>query len=123
MVRKTKDIGKALAAEDDSVLPLDTRIDTPMKKAPSAMLPPHLRKVTIYLEENDNIPPTGQFFQVDGRSYQLRAGEAAEVPVEVMNVLNDAVQDVPQVDPTTQQVVGYRKKLRFPYRLVTLAAA
>jgi hypothetical protein len=77
----------------------------------------------IELAENDDIPPTGQFIQVNGRAYMLRPGEPVEVPQEVINVLEQAVQEVPQVDPTTRQVVGYRKKLRFPYRVVNLAAA
>jgi len=105
-----KDIG-ALLADDDEVAPLKSRAK---EKAEPA-------RKTIVLEENDNIPPTGQFIQVNGRSYILRPGEPAEVPQEVIDVLEHAVQEMPQVDPTTRQVVGYRKKLRFPYRFVDLA--
>jgi hypothetical protein len=39
----------------------------------------------------------------------------------LVNILNDAVMEVPNVDPVTRQIVGYRKKLRFPFRLVNLA--
>jgi hypothetical protein len=80
------------------------------------------KRVRIMLEENDNIPPTGQFFSVNGRSYVLKAGVEAEVPVEIVNVLNDAEQSVPEIDPSTQQVLGYRKKLRFPYRVIQPSA-
>lgn len=76
------------------------------------------KRVRIILEENDSIPPTGQFFGANGRSYILRPGEEAEVPVEVINILDTAVMDTPIVDPTTKQVLGYRQRLRFPYRVL-----
>jgi hypothetical protein len=95
-----------LLATDEAVLPLP---------------PLNEKKVAIVLEENDNIPPTGQFISLNGRTWMLRPGEAVEVPVGLLRVLDDAVQSVPQVDPTTRQIVGYRRKLRFPYRLVNLA--
>lgn len=77
------------------------------------------KRVRIILEENENIPPTGQFIGLQGRGYMLRAGEPADVPIGIINILNDAVESVPIVDPQTQQVQGYRNKLRFPYRIVT----
>jgi hypothetical protein len=107
-----KNIGELLAS-DDVVDPLKPR----SKKVAAE------ETMTIVLEENDNIPPTGQFIAVNGRSWMLRPGEPAEVPISLVNVLENAVQDVPQVDPITKQIVGYRKKLRFPYRQVHLAAA
>lgn len=76
------------------------------------------KRVRIMLEENDNIPPTGQFIGVNGRGFMLRAGEEADVPIEVISVLESAVQEVPMVNPVTQQVEGYRKKLRFPFRVI-----
>jgi hypothetical protein len=106
---KRNNIGE-LFASDEEVNPLKSRA----KEASD--------RVTIILEENDNIPPTGQFIQVNGRAYMLRPGEPADVPKEVIGVLDNAVQDQPQIDPTTKQIVGYRKKLRFPYRIVQLAA-
>lgn len=77
------------------------------------------KKVWIVLEDNTNIPPTGQVIGLNGRMWMLRAGVPAEVPLGIINVLNDAVEDVPETDPVSMQVVAYRKKLRFPYRLVT----
>lgn len=74
-------------------------------------------RVNIVLEENDNIPPTGLFIGINGRSYQLVAGEEVSVPVEVLNVLDDAVEDVPRVDGN-RNVVDYRRKMRFPYRII-----
>jgi hypothetical protein len=48
----------------------------------------------------------------------LRPGEAADVPVELLGILNDAVQDSPVIDPTTSQVLGYKSRLRYPYRVI-----
>jgi len=106
----TSNLSDALAT-DEAVSPL-----TPKAAAPS-------KRVRIVLEENENIPPTGQFFGHNGATFLLRPGDEADVPVEILTVLNDAVQDVPQLDPTTRQVVGYRKKLRFPYRVIQVQAA
>lgn len=76
------------------------------------------RRVRILLEENDNIPPTGQFFGVQGKGYVLRPGEEAEVPMSIVNILDNAVMSVPIID-AGQRVVGYRDRLRFPYRVIT----
>lgn len=51
----------------------------------------------------------------------LRPGEEAAVPVELLSLLNDALTDVPVIDPITSQVLGYKKKLRYPYRIMTSA--
>ena len=73
-------------------------------------------RVKIVLEENDNIPPTGLFIGVNGKGYLLKPGEEALVPEGVLNVLKDAIISVPVVDPRTAQVVGYRNRMRYPYR-------
>lgn len=75
------------------------------------------KRVKIMLEENDSIPPTGQFFGHNGRGYLLRPGEEAEVPEEILNILDDAVMSVPYTD-ASGTVLGYRDKLRFPYRVI-----
>ena len=49
----------------------------------------------------------------------LRPGEEASVPVELLSVLNDALTDTPVIDPITSQVLGYKQKLRYPYRICT----
>lgn len=74
-------------------------------------------RVKIILEENDNIPPTGLFIGINGRSFLLRAGEECLVPKDVLGVLDDAVEEVPRVG-SNNNVVEYRKKMRFPYRIV-----
>lgn len=86
------------------------------KEAAATEVIPAAKRVKIILEENDNIPPTGLFIGINGRSFLLRAGEEVEVPVEVVEVLNDAVEDVPRTDGNNN-VLDYRKKMRFPYRL------
>jgi hypothetical protein len=93
-------------------------IKEPPKQA--SMEPPKYKepRVRIVLEDNDNIPPTGQFFGINGNGYILKSGEEADVPVALVNILNDAVWDAPIVDPATHQIIGYRKRLRFPYRVI-----
>lgn len=49
----------------------------------------------------------------------LRPGEEAAVPVELLSVLNDALVDSPVIDTITSQVLGYKQKLRYPYRITT----
>ena len=48
----------------------------------------------------------------------LRSGEEADVPVELLRLLNDAIMDVPVIDPLTSQVLGYKSRLRYPYRII-----
>jgi len=52
----------------------------------------------------------------------LRPGEEAAVPVELLSLLNDALVDSPVIDPITSQVLGYKQKLRYPYRIMTSAS-
>jgi hypothetical protein len=75
------------------------------------------KRVRIILEENDNIPPTGLFIGVNGRSFLIRPGEEVSVPADVVEALNDAVEDIPKLD-SMNNVVDYRKKMRFPYRIL-----
>lgn len=74
--------------------------------------------VKIILEENDDIPPTGLFVGVNGKGYLIRAGEPVNVPKTVLEILDHAVMSSPQLDPGTKQVLGYRERMRYPYRLV-----
>lgn len=92
------------------------------KSAPKAALAgeiiPAAKRVTIVVEENDNIPPTGIFIGVNGRSFLIRPGENVDVPIEVVEALNDAVESTPKTDQQGN-VVDYRNRLRFPYRIVS----
>lgn len=73
----------------------------------------------IILEENDDIPPTGLFVQHNGRPFVIRTGIEVDVPPEILNILNDAVASSPVKDPGTGQVVGYRDRMKYPYRRVS----
>lgn len=74
-------------------------------------------RVRIMLEESDDIPPTGQFFGLNGKGYILRPGEEADVPVGLLNVLDSAIYSVP-IMGDGQRVIGYKDRLRFPYRII-----
>ena len=75
------------------------------------------KRVRIVLEEVDDVPPTGLFLGINGRSYLIRPGEEVDVPEEVVHCLNDAVTSTPRTD-ANGNVVDYRNRLRFPYRLI-----
>lgn len=72
----------------------------------------------IILEENDEIPPTGLFVGLNGRGYLIRPGEEVTVPAGVVEILEHAITSVPQMDPQTRQVVGYRDRMRYAFRRV-----
>lgn len=128
-----RDLGELLAT-DDEVPMLKPRSKAAQARAAdpvAAVVPEYLTpeqrvkaepRIRIVLEENENIPPTGQFISADGVAFILRPGEAADVPMSVVRILDDAIQAVPQIDPSTKQVVGYRNKKRFPYSVVREAA-
>lgn len=73
--------------------------------------------VRIMLEDTDRIPPTGQFFGINGKTYMLRAGEEANVPIGIIDILKNAVESHPIKDGLNR-VVGQRSRMRFPYRRI-----
>lgn len=76
------------------------------------------KRVWIHLEENDDIPPTGLYIGHNGTGYLLKAGEPVSVPSFLLGVLDAAITTGAVTDPTTRQVIGYRDRMRFPYRRV-----
>lgn len=74
--------------------------------------------VQIILAENDEIPPTGQFFGINGMGYMLRPGENANVPQGIVDILNHAITASALQDPTSLRIIRMRNRLRFPYRIV-----
>lgn len=99
---------KPAVAPDLPDLPAEVRVAT-------------VKRVAIMLEENDNIPPTGLFIGCNGNSYMLRPGIRVNALPELLEVLDNAVMSTAIMDPSTQRVVGYRDKLRYPYRILTAA--
>lgn len=96
-----------------------------LRKAPKKKIKPQTDferisaepRVRIILEENDQIPPTGQFVGVNGVGYLVMPGTPVDVPESVLDVLDNAIMSVPVKD-ANDAVIGYRDRLRFPYRIV-----
>lgn len=87
--------------------------------APVAPKPFEPKRVHIIIDDNSEIPPTGLFVQVNGRNFIIKTGVVVAVPTVVINVLDDAVQAMPILDPHTQRFISTRNRLRFPYRVVS----
>jgi hypothetical protein len=75
------------------------------------------KKVVIIVEENDHTPPNGHFVGVNGVGYQIQTGKEVTVPLSVLEVLDNAKESVP-VTNEEKSVIGYRDRLRVPYRVV-----
>lgn len=157
MQDENKFLAEELAKAMARIEALTREPNTPLANKPKPGAKPLFARITIILEENESIPPSGQFFgyhtnwinpetlesleervqsqeitrkeahvmaseSITFEAY-LRPGEEADVPVELLSVLNDAVTDAPIIDPVTSQVLGYRSRLRYPYRIVQHAHA
>ena len=79
-------------------------------------------RVWIILDDNDEIPPGGQFIGVNGVGYNLIAGVEAFVPRAVCEVLDHAVKSVPVQDQMTKRIIGWKQRKRFPYSVVNKRA-
>lgn len=86
---------------------------TPATKA----APEQPERVWITLDENKNISPRGQFFGINGMSYILRPGKKAYVPRGIVDILDNATQMDPVVNPDTLQIDSWVERPRFSYRL------
>lgn len=75
-------------------------------------------RVRIILEDNEAIPPTGLFLSHNGKTFLLRAGEEVNVPEYLLEILDHAVMSTPIVDQESGQVIGYRDRMRYPYRVI-----
>lgn len=75
------------------------------------------KRIKIRLEQNKEIPPSGQFIGINGVGYLLVPGVDVEVPEFLLDALDAAVEDVPVLDERGN-VAGYQKKTRFPYQIV-----
>lgn len=116
-VAASVDLGDNLTEVAEALASERPDLDKPAKKVkqPKADTEPRVR---IMLEDNDQIPPGGQFLSVNGRSFLIQANREVDVPRCVCDVLDHAVMSVPVKDQY-DTVVGYRDRLRFPYRVIT----
>lgn len=96
--------------------PTDDQLSAVAAAEPIPVAKPQPR-VRIILEDNDQIPPGGQFISIDGVPYMLQANMEADVPANLLDVLDHAIMSVPVTDDL-KQVIGYRDRLRFPYRVI-----
>lgn len=97
-----------------SNIPAAPRANTKTVKKPAEGMPKYQR---INLDENESIPPTGLFIGHNGKGYLLRAGEEANVPTEVIQILRDAIVSIPQTDGSGT-VIGYRDRPKYPFRVI-----
>ena len=79
---------------------------------------PEAKAVRVVFEESPEIPPTGLFVQINGDPFVIVAGEEVEVPDFLLTHMDNAVAGNPIINPQTAQVVGFRNKTRFPYRVL-----
>jgi hypothetical protein len=94
-------------------------VDTPEPaKMVADVMARYKKRIWIVLTDNDQIPPTGLFLGHNGIGFMLRANIPAEVPVELLGILNNAIWDAPEVDQVTKQIIRYTPRLRFPYQVV-----
>lgn len=108
---------EAPAADPYATMPREFsgQVDKRTRDAAAAL---GIEYVTIILEEGNDIPPTGLFLGHNGRSYMISPGEQVDVPDFLLGVLDDAVMSAPVVDSKTQKVLGYRDRMKYPYRRV-----
>ena len=92
------------------------KVSKPKAAKQEPVAPPKPKRIRIYLEENEEIPPTGLFMQLDGVGYVLRPGEEADVPVGLVEILDHATVSIPRMNG--DRVEGYRDRARFPYRII-----
>ena len=76
------------------------------------------KTIRIILEENDDIPPTGLFLGLNGKGFMIQAGMEVDIPLALIEILDHAITSLPQVHQQTRRVIGYRQRMRFPYRVI-----
>jgi len=70
----------------------------------------------ITLHDSKEIPPNGQLIGVNGRQIFLKPGIRRKVPASFLEVLDNAVQALPEVNEKLQ-VIGMRNAPRLTYTL------
>lgn len=118
MSKQTVDLGDNLSDAAAALAGDEPTASERAPRAPKKVAKPVEERVKIMLEDNDQIPPGGQFIGVNGRTFMIQPGYEVDVPRSVLDVLDHAVMSVP-VTNVMRQVIGYRDRLRFPYRVIT----
>lgn len=102
------DIGSNMGPDED---------EAPVVAAAPAK-PAEPPRVTIILDDSDDIPPTGLFVNYNGRAFMIRPGFEVTVPRGVVEILQHAITLSPVVDPNTRRFSGVRPRPRFGFRYV-----
>lgn len=76
------------------------------------------KTVCIVLDENDNIPPPGLFIGLNGRTFMIKPGFEVNVPIGVVEILDNAVEQRPVINAQTRQCTGWTKRRRYGYQRV-----
>jgi len=74
--------------------------------------------VRVILNEDDAIPPTGLFVGFNGRGYLIQPNQEVDLPLGVLEILDNAIHSVPKIDPLSRRVVDYASRPRFTYQTV-----
>lgn len=70
----------------------------------------------IRLHDNDNVPPGGQPFGVNGRIFVLKPNVWARVPGWLLSTIDNCVADVP-VKNEDDKFIGTRPMKKYPYEV------
>lgn len=76
------------------------------------------KTVRIILDENDNIPPPGLFIGLNGRTFMVKPGHEVDVPIGVVEILDNAIEQRPVISPLTRQCTGWTKRRRYGYQRI-----
>jgi hypothetical protein len=91
---------------------------TIIKAATKAVPTPDAGRTWIVLDDNPNIPPTGQFVSVNGNGCLIRVGEPVLVRNEILEVLDHALEAVAQTTASHQRTGNQHDRRRFSYHVV-----
>lgn len=87
-----------------------TKTDTESEGEEDQAKPPARVTIVIASSETDKLPVT---VGVNGKNYVMQRGKEVEVPVEVLEVLDHALQDI--FDPETLEATSV---MSFPYQII-----
>lgn len=118
--RAAASVAEVLGSNLGDEVPSEFRIemDTSDAKGASRKAVDKEERIWIILEDQDDMPPGGVFLSANGKGYKLLPGVEAYVPKCLTHILDCAVLSSPVLDEVTRQVIRYRDRLRYPYRVL-----